>query len=215
MTQRLTPDTLLSNLAWRYATKKFDIDKKIPAEIWNTLEEALILSPSSFGLQPWKFLVVNDKDVREKLKPVSWNQSQITDSSHLVVFARKLTIVPGDVEKLISKIAEVRKMPVENLAQYKGMMFGFIANPGFDAQAWTAKQAYIALGNFLTSAALLGIDACPMEGFDSEAYDRILGLDGSGYSATVVATAGYRAEDDGYASLPKVRYGKNELVRHI
>ena len=212
-----TTTALLEQLSWRYAVKAFDATKKIPAEVWQALERALVLAPSSFGLQPWKFLVITDPAVRARLSPASWNQPQIKDASHLVVFAAKREVSAGDIEKYVKKIAQVRSVSEESLAEYKGMMLGALVPPapGRDIHAWTARQCYIALGVFLTSAAMLGVDACPMEGFDPGQYDQILGLSREGYGAVVIAAAGYRSSADNYAALKKVRYDASELVRNI
>lgn len=211
--------TILDNLKWRYAVKKFDATKKIPEQTWKALEETLVLSPSSYGLQPWKFFVVKDAAVRAKLRPASWNQSQITDASHLVVFARKATVTAADVEHYVQRIMQVRSAPAAMLEDYKNMMLGSVNNPaglpGGSMDTYTRSQVYIALGFFLFAAAQLGIDACPMEGFDPVKYDEILGLPALGYKATVVATAGYRASDDWLASLPKVRYEAKDLIATI
>jgi len=213
----LSPRDLVERLSWRYATKKFDPAKKIPSDVWAALEQSLLLSPSSFGLQPWAFIVVNDRATREKLVAASWNQPQILAASHLVVFAIRKNLKAADAEKLIDRIVEVRKVPRESLEGYRGMMTGFLGNPpaGFKIDDWSARQLYIALGTFLTSCAALGIDACPMEGIQPADYDRILGLARQGLGAVCVATAGYRAADDGYASLAKVRYPAEQIVQRV
>ncbi|MBL0059396.1 MAG: NAD(P)H-dependent oxidoreductase [Elusimicrobia bacterium] len=208
----ISPASLIDQLRWRYATKVFDPARKIPAALWTALEEALVLAPSSFGLQPWKFFVVQNKAVREKLRPAAWNQSQITDASHLVVFAIKKNLNVEDVRKFIALTAKVRGVTVESLAPYQKMMEGFAAHPPLDINVWAARQVYIALGTFLTSAALLGVDACPMEGFAPGTFDEILGLDKKGYATVVVATAGYRSAEDKYAAAPKVRYEKSAVL---
>lgn len=215
--QPIPPEVLLGNLSWRYAVKKFDTTHKIPAREWAALERALTLSPSSYGLQPWRFLVVADPKVRQALLAASWNQAQITDASHLVVFTRRATLARADVDKLIDRIAVVRDVPAPSLDGYRSMMLGSIENPapGADLSAWNARQVYIALGFFLSAAAMLGIDACPMEGFDAPQYDRILGLGPTGYSATVVAAAGYRAADDPNSTLRKVRFADADLIQRI
>lgn len=211
--------TLLENLKWRYAVKKFDANKKIPDATWKAIEEAMVLSPSSYGLQPWKFFIVADPAVRAKLKPLSWNQSQITDASHLVVMARRNTVTPADVEKYVERIAAVRGVPITTIADYKQMMLGSVTNPaglpGGSMDTYTRSQVYIALGFVLYTAAQLGVDACPMEGFDATAYDGILGLPEMGYKSTVVAALGYRASDDWLAPLAKVRYEKKDLIQTI
>lgn len=210
-------EALVHQLKWRYATKKFDSNRRISPQDWATLEESLLLAPSSFGLQPWKFLVVDDKPVRQKLRACSWNQAQITDASHLVVFAGRTEINATDVQRHIERISKVRNVPAENLNDYKNMMLGFISAPAdkFDSKAWISRQVYIALGFFLSSAAMLGIDACPMEGMDPGQYDQILGLNEQGYRALVVATAGYRANDDSYANLAKVRFDRSAVIQHV
>lgn len=203
---------LLNNLRWRYAVKKFDASKKIDPHAWRVLEHAAIHAPSSFGLQPWKFMVISDPALRQKLREASWNQSQITDASHLVVFARRTKLAELEVDQYIAQIASVRGVTKESLEEFRKMILGFALQPGFDVGLWAAKQVYIALGVFLASAAMLGIDTCPMEGFEPAKYDQILGLPEQGLAATVVATAGYRASDDIYSTLKKVRFHEGDVV---
>lgn len=216
-TKPVSNDTLVNQLRWRYATKQFDASRKISAVDWQTLEESLVLTPSSFGLQPWRFIVVTDPTTREKLVPVSWGQSQVADASHLVVFAIKKELGPADVDRYLGRIATVRGVTSESLNGFREVLLGFLGRPAeqFNSQHWSARQAYIALGNFLTSAALLGIDTCPLEGIDPAKYDEILALDQQGYQTVVAAAAGYRAPSDKYASLPKVRYAADEVITHI
>jgi nitroreductase len=209
------PSILVDRLQWRYAVKKFDPTKPIRAEVWEALERALVLAPSSFGLQPWRFLVVDDPVVRAKLLPASWGQRQVVDAARLVVFAIKKGLGADDVNRYVRRIAEVRGVQPASLDGFRDMMLGFVAKPGFDVDAWSARQTYIAIGSFLTAAALLGVDACPMEGIVPAQYDEILGLDKQGYHAVAVCTAGYRAADDGYASVKKVRFEDGEVVVHV
>ena len=206
-------EQLLHQLNWRYATKQFDPNRKISAHDWAALEEALRLTPSSGGLQPWKFVVVTDPAVRARLRPVSYGQAQITDASHLVVIASKLNFNEADVDAHIRHVAKFRGAPVETLAPLRNMLVGGIVQSRDEAgrNDWARDQAYIALGNLLTSAAMLGIDACPMEGFDRAQYDEILGLKAKGFAAAVIATLGYRASTDKYAAAPKVRYPKEQV----
>jgi nitroreductase len=208
---------LLDGLHWRYATKQFDPARKISAEDWAALEEALVLTPSSYGLQPWAFVVVDDPAVREKLVAASWGQRQVADASHLVVFAVKQQFGEPEIDAYLQKIAEVRGVPLSALAGFRDMMLGSIVRGMDDAarRTWATKQVYIALGNLLNSAALLEIDACPMEGIMPAKYDEILNLQAKGLSAIVVAALGYRAESDNYAKLPKVRFAKQEVLLHI
>lgn len=206
------PETLVSALNWRYAVKKFDASGRVPLDKWEALEESLVLSPSSYGLQAWKFLVIEDKAMRAKLKSASWDQSQITDADKLVVFLVKKDAGPADVQRFVDRISEVRRVPAEMLEGFKQTMLKSVSLPPEKVEAWLTRQVYIALGNFLTSAALLGVDACPMEGFDKDEYDRILGLREQGWKSVVVATAGMRASDDAYAKSRKVRFPKAEVV---
>jgi nitroreductase len=217
MSTAIKPETLINQLNWRYATKQFDPNQKISAADWAALETALQLSPSSGGLQPWKFIVITDPALRAKLRPVSYGQAQITDASHLVVFAAKNNLNEADVDAHIKHIAEVQGAPVEALAPLRGMLVGGIVKAQDEAgrNAWARNQVFIALGNLLTSAALLGIDACPMEGFDHAQYDEILSLKAKGYASAVIATLGYRLPTDKYASAPKVRYPKEQIFLNV
>jgi nitroreductase len=213
----INPETLINQLNWRYATKQFDPAEKISAADWATLETALQLTPSSGGLQPWKFIVITDPAVRAKLLPASYGQAQINDASHLVVFASKNNLNEADVDAHIKHIAEVQGAPIEALAPLRGMLVGGIVKAQDESarNAWARNQVFIALGNLLTSAALLGIDACPMEGFDRAQYDEILGLKAKGFAAAVIATLGYRSPADKYAATPKVRFPKEQLFISI
>lgn len=207
---------LLAAQRWRYATKRFDPARRIPAEQWQALEDALVLTPSSYGLQPWKFLVIQDQALRQQLRPHSWNQSQITDCSHLVVLLAKRTITPADADRFVSSIAAARGQELSALDAYRQMIqVDLIEGPrAAEIERWTSNQLYIALGNLMTSAALLGIDTCAIEGFSPADYDRILDLEGSDYRSRVVCACGYRSDDDKYAGLAKVRYSASELIEH-
>lgn len=212
----MTPTELLAALNWRYATKVFDSTKKIPADIWAALEESLILTPSSYGLQPWKFLIIQDKDLREQLVPHSWRQRQVADCSHLVVMATKRIMTEADIDANLIRIAEVRGGTPDALAGFRRMLIGDVVT-GERSQyvtVWAKMQAYIALGQFMASCALLGIDTCPMEGFVAERYDEILGLEAQGLTTAVLCPAGYRHADDRFASLPKVRFKSNDVIEH-
>lgn len=209
-------EQLLAQLNWRYATKQFDPSRKISAADWDTLEEALLLSPSSVGLQPWKFLVIDDPEIRARLQPASWGQSQIVDASHLVVLAAKPDLNEADVDAHVARIAEVRGQQVADLAGLKGMAMGIVTGRTADERReWAFNQTYIALGSLVTSAALLGIDACPMEGFSREEYDKILALTGQGLASAAVVTLGYRSAEDKYATVPKVRFPRETVIRHL
>ena len=213
----ISNDSLLDSLRWRYATKKFDPTRKISAADWATLEEALVLSPSAFGIQPWKFIVITDQATKEALVPHSWGQRQVADCSHLVVFAYKKEMEIGYIDRYLQRIVDVRGVAMEALAGYRKMMVGTLVDGVKYEQvaSWNRRQAYIALGNFMTCAALLGIDTCPMEGLLPEKYDEILGLPERGFMTGAACPAGYRAADDAYAALAKVRFEKKDLVEYI
>lgn len=210
-------ETLLQQLRWRYAVKKFDPARRISAEDWQTLEESLVLTPSSFGLQPWRFVVITDQATKDQLVPLSWGQRQVAEASHVVVFAVRKPLTESDVDRHIARTAEVQGVPVENLAGFRKMLIGSLVPPppSVDIHHWAGLQAYIALGNFMTCAAMLGIDTCPMEGIVPAKYDELLGLPSEGYGTVVVCVAGYRAAGDKYASMPKVRFVADDVVRRI
>lgn len=208
---------LIDQLTWRYATKQFDPARKVSAEDWAVLEEALVLTPSSIGLQPWTFLVIDNPDVRAQLLLASYGQPQVVDASHFVVFATKVGFNEKDVDAHVRQAAKVRNVPIESLEGLRTMALRSVVQGMNDTErrAWAVNQTYIALGNLVTSAALLGIDAAPMEGFEKCRYDDILGLKAKGLSASVIAAVGYRRETDKYASLAKVRFPHAEIVQHI
>lgn len=210
-------DLVKQQLNWRYATKKFDPNRKIPPEIWEVLEESLRLAPSSFGLQPWRFVVVNNPDIRAQLVEHSWGQKQVVDASHLIVLALQKDIGIDDVDRYINYMAQVQGIPGENLQGFGKMIKGFLTHPPYplNLEEWAARQVYIALGQLMTTAAFLGIDTCPMEGFIPEKYDELLGLTGTRYRSVVVCPVGYRAEDDKNAHRRKVRYPKSDVFMYV
>jgi nitroreductase len=212
----ITGAQLAAALNWRYATKKFDPAKKIPADTWAALEQSLVLAPSSFGLQPWKFFVVGNPELRASLCAAAHNQSQVRDASHFVVFAGLRNIDTKFVDTHVARTAQVRGVPRESLDGFRQMMVRSIEGAPDRAAvaAYNAFQSFIALGMFTASAALLGVDTCVMGGFDRAQFDEILGLKGTPYSSMVTCAAGYRAADDKYASLPKVRFDAKDVVIH-
>ncbi|MFT3992286.1 MAG: NAD(P)H-dependent oxidoreductase [Luteolibacter sp.] len=212
----VTPEQLLAVLQWRYATKKFDAAKRIPEPVWESLEESLVLTPSSFGLQPWQFLVVENPEIRKQLQEVSWNQTQVTGASHFVVMTARDDMHAGDISSWVARMAEIQGVPVENLAPFQQLIASFIEPQSPESlRIWNGRQVYIALGQLMSSAALLGIDACPMEGLDAKAYDRILGLENTGYHTAVACALGYRAADDKASRYPKVRFDRKQVIRKI
>ena len=209
----MTTPELLDALNWRYATKAFDASQIIPAETWSALEESLVLTPSSFGLQPWKFLVIQDKALRESLVPHAWGQRQVVDCSHLVVMTVKKSLSVADIDAFLARIVEVRGGTADALLGYRKMMLGS-HEQGFMSTDWAKKQAYIALGQFMAACALLKIDTCPMEGFVGSKFDEILGLEAQGLTTAVLCPAGYRSVDDKYAVIPKVRFAAKDVIEH-
>jgi nitroreductase len=210
----IASDKLLAAMQWRYATKQFDPERIINEQHWSSLEQALVLTPSSYGLQPWKFLVIQDQALRQELRPHSWNQAQITDCSHLVVLLSKRTITAADADRLIETTAGARGLEASSLDGYRRMIqIDLIDGPRSQfIERWSSNQVYIALGNLMTAAALLSIDTCAIEGFSPPDYDRILKLETSEYRSCVVCALGYRSPEDKYASLAKVRYSADELI---
>lgn len=208
-------DTILEQLNWRYAVKKFDSSKKVSDEDFKVLEDSLVLAPSSYGLQPYKFIVVTDDKTKEKLRPACYGQPQIVDSSHLVIIAAKKTLDDAFVEEYVQRLQEVRGTERETIEEYIQMMKGTMKTLRENDMevSWSQRQAYITLGFLLETAALMGIDACPMEGFEPDKVDEILELED--YTASVLCTVGYRAEDDWLAAVEKVRFTKDKLIKTI
>ncbi|MTI31938.1 NAD(P)H-dependent oxidoreductase [Xanthovirga aplysinae] len=204
---------IIEKLNWRYATKRFDENRKLSDEKLNTVLEALRLSPTSYGLQAMKFVVVEDKALREELKKHAWNQPQVTEASHLIVLCREATLSEGDVDLFGDNIAKTRELEREAIAEYMGMIKNSLANLDEDSKGqWLARQVYIALGNLLTVCAVEEIDACPMEGFDPAAFDEILKLEEQGLNSVLVVPIGYRSTEDGYQNLAKVRKPLEEVI---
>lgn len=206
-----TTQALIPALKWRYATKQFDPTKKVPETEFNELTEALRLSASSFGLQPWKFFVIKNPAIRAKIREHAWGQSQVTDASHLIVLAARKGIDDEYIRHFIKATAETRKTTIEALKGYEDMMLNAVRNmPPEAVTAWNQRQVYIALGTLLLAAAEKGIDACPMEGFDPKKVDEVLGL--KDFTVTAICPVGYRAASDSYATAAKVRFPASEVI---
>jgi len=212
----MTPEELLNSLKWRYATKEFDTDKKISLGTWDTLEQSMVLTPSSFGLQPWKFITITCQKTKVDLLEHSWHQRQVTDCSHMVVLCARDGMGQQDIEDWLDQLAQTRGVSRDSLQGYADMMNGFFSTMDYSKTlAWAKNQVYIALGQLMTSAAVLGVDACPMEGIVHAEYDRILGLKNTGFATTVACAMGYRSDDDKYAELPKVRYSGDKILANL
>ncbi|WP_086477091.1 MULTISPECIES: NAD(P)H-dependent oxidoreductase [Arenibacter] len=208
--------TYIDILNWRYATKKFDTDKKVSPEKLESLLEAASLSASSYGLQPYKIFVVEDRTIREKLKPAAWGQAQITEASHLIVLANQVTYGEELIDDYLKNLSTTRNVPLQDLEGRADFMKSkLVPLSDSEKENWTARQAYLALGNLLSAAADLKIDSCPMEGFDSEEINNILGLNEKGLNAAVLLAIGYRSAEDGTQHLKKVRKPKAELITLI
>jgi len=206
----------IENLEWRYATKVFDNTKKVSHEDIQQLKKAVQLSVSSFGLQLYKVLIIEDQLLKEKLKPASWNQNQITDASHLFVFCNYSNVTPTDVDAFIQNISTTRNLPMDRLEGYRKSIKDSIANKSeTELKSWLEKQAYLALGNLLMACAELKIDACPMEGFIPDMYNEILNLKEEGLNACLIAPIGYRSTEDKSQFLEKVRKSEKDLFLHV
>ena len=178
--------------------------------------EATRLSPSSFGIQPWKIIVISNPEIKEKLKAEAYGQNQITSCSHLIVLAAKKGLGKEDIEKYAQEIVNTREVARENIQGFVDIMMQPVENKTEqELTAWNQKQIYIALGFLLTAAAQKGIDSCPMEGFNPEGFDEILDLKKEGYTSTVLCPLGYRSEEDEYINLPKVRFDKDEVFKFV
>jgi len=208
--------SLQQSLEWRYAVKKFDHTKKISAEHLETLLKTVQLTPSSYGLQPYEILVVEDAAICEQLKEAAYGQSQLTDASQVIVFAAETEINEAYVKNYIDETARVRNIDREHVAGFEQVILGAIGHLTEDQKtAWAHKQAYIALGVIISAASELHIDTCPMEGFNAGKFDEILGLKEKGLTTSVIVTIGYRSEEDDYSHYAKVRKTDEDLFIHV
>lgn len=202
----------IKNAKWRYATKKFDATKKVSAADLAILKEAIQLSASSYGLQPYKVLLIENPEIRAQLQPVSWGQTQIVDASHLLVFANITSIGEKEINDYFDNLTSTRGIPMDAVQGYADFMKSKIVPlPEQVKNSWTSKQTYLALGNLLNAAAELNIDVTPIEGFEPEKYNEILGLDKLGLNASLVAPIGYRHEEDATQHFAKVRKSNEDL----
>lgn len=208
--------TTLKNLKWRAAIKNFDHTKKLTEQQLDELLTAVQLSPSAAGLQPYRIVVIKDAETRKKLREAGYNQAQITDASHLIVFAAEKEVDENLVKKYIDLIASTRNVGREQLAGFEQSIVNHVNSKTVDERiTWAQKQTYIAVGVLSAAAADMLIDTCTMEGFNPAAFDEILGLDEKGLTASVIAAVGFRADADVYSKLAKVRKPAEELFIHV
>jgi nitroreductase len=206
----------IKNANWRYATKKFDTTKKISKQDLETLKEAIRLSASSFGLQPYRVLIIENPELRAKLQPAAWGQSQIVDASQLIVFANITNFGETEIDVSIANTTKTRGLPADALKGYGNFMKSkIVALPEDVRNTWASKQTYLALGNLMNAASELKIDVTPMEGFEPAQVNEILGLGKLGLNATLLATIGYRHEEDATQHYAKVRKSNEELFINL
>lgn len=206
----------LEQLKWRYATKKFDTNKKISEQDLEKLLTSIRLSASSYGLQPYEVLVIENIETRKKLHPAAFEQPQIIDANYLLVFAANTKVDEAYLDRYISNIVETRSMKKEDLSGMKDMIMNAVISQSTENKTeWAKRQAYIALGTLLSAAANFQIDVCPMEGFDPNQFDEILDLKSKDLTTAVIATVGLRHADDGLQHAKKVRKPYEELFTKI
>lgn len=212
---------LIEGLNWRYATKAFDPSRKVSSEDLEALLESMRLAPSSFGLQPWKFIVVSDPSLKQKLMEVSWSQQQVVQAPYVIAICTPVQITREHVSSYMACIekAQPAKNPDEKhrqearLASFQKRIEEFISEMGDgERRAWAKRQAYIAMGFLLYSCAQMRIDSCPMEGFEKEKAEQVLGLPGLGLELVSIVPIGYRSDSDSYARSQKARFSKSEVV---
>jgi len=207
---------ILDQLNWRYACKKFDTEKKLSPEQVDTLVKAFNLTATSYGLQPMKLQVITNTDLREKLFANSFNQAQVKDASHLFVITAKTNMNQSDIDAYFDLIDNLRATPKELIAPYRAHLTNWVASESENnMDIWARKQTYIALGNLLNVCAVIGVDSCPMEGFDANAYDEILNLKETDYTTSLVLPVGFRHEEDFMSQLKKVRMEESKIVSFI
>lgn len=209
-------EKFIENLHKRYATKEFDLSKKVSKEDLENIIEVFRLTPSSFGLQPWKLFVVENTEIKQKIMENSWNQKQVWENSYLLVFAKKSEINADLVERYISKTAEVNWIEKSNLDWYKQMILSFVENTSKEElDTWAREQVFLALGNVMSYLSEKNIDSCAIWGFSKDAVNEILNLKEKGFESVVLLPTGYRSENDKYASRKKSRFEVWEISEII
>ena len=207
---------VLDSLRWRYAVKKFDDGKIVPEEKIDTIKEAFNLTASSYGLQPFKLVVIKNKEIQNQLVEHSWNQKQVTQASHVLVMTVPKSYSTEEVSSYFNRVKNIRNTPDEIINPFQEFLTNTVASKSQEELlSWNKNQAYLAMGNLLTVCALEEIDSCPMEGFIPEKYDEVLGLEGQNLTSVLVLPIGYRAEDDYMKSQKKVRKNLEEVIFQI
>lgn len=202
-------------LQWRYAVKTFS-NREVEPDNLQSILDATRLSASSYGLQPYRILVIQSQDTRGQLVEHSYGQDKVLHASHLVVFAAQTAVGDEAIDQFIQQVARSRNQPVHELRAYADHVKAAVtAKSPAELVAWSKNQTYLALGNFLTAAALRRVDACPMEGFDAAGYDRVLGLSEQQLTTAVICPIGYRHPDDPYSAYDKVRRPYGEMIQEI
>ncbi len=204
----------INSLKWRYAAKKYDAAKKVPAEDIEVIKDAIQLSVSSVGLQPYKVFIVETQSVKEELAEAAGgnNKNIFKDASHLFIFANELNVNSENVDIYIDNISEQREVTKDSVSGFADYINSYLAGLNNEEKnIWTAKQTYIALANLISAAAILKVDATPMEGFDAPSINKILGLDKKGLNTAVIASLGYRHEEDAQQHVKKVRKPDEQL----
>lgn len=215
-TQKQIRETIIKSLNWRYATKVFDSNKIVPDEDIHTVLESARLSPSSNGIEMWKFLVIENKDLRKKLQEVGYGQPKITEASHLVVITYRTDIEESMVLERLERTAKIQNQKIENLTGLRSMLESSLIKKKNNGtlEYWIKAQAYIPLGIMIETASLLGIDNGPMEGFQNDKVDEVLGLKEKNLKSVTMLALGYRGEDPA-SKRPKVRREFDEVVEFV
>lgn len=203
-------------LAWRYATKQFDPEKKLSEEELALALETLRMAPSSYGLQPWRFYLIENPDTRTEIRALAWDQAQVTDASHLIAIATKVQVTEEDVHAFMQDVKDTRGVTDADITGYRDMILQTVRSLSSEQNGvWCSRQAYLALGFLLATLAHNEIDACPMEGFDAEKVSEVLGATSEGYRIVTLVPVGHRAQADTYATLPKVRFPMEQIVKRV
>lgn len=211
-----TTNSLVTQLKWRAAVKKYDESKKLTDDQVNSLVEAANLAPSAYGLQPYRFYVVSDAKTKAAMAEAGYHQPQFTTASHLIVFASSKTVTHEDIDAFAENIAHTRDLKLEDVADYAGVMHGFVDSKDDDVLgAWAARQVYIPLGVLVAAAASQAIDSSPMEGFNNQEIDEILGIAKDGFTSRAIVAVGYRSSEDVYSTWKKVRKPLAKIVKKV